>query len=234
MSKVIKVLVVDDHALFREGLVSVFNKQPDFTVVGEASTVEEALSVARLKLPDLILMDVGLPDGNGVEAMERIAEIRDDTKIVFLTVHESEEIAFAAIRTGAKGYLVKDIEIPKLLVALRALEHGELAISRELSSRYIEETTRWLGTRNARWGREKNLTSREIEILKEVSAGFDNHAIADRLNISPNTVKVHINNIYRKLKLNGRSEIIEFAQRHGFKRYLDTSRQVKKAEMLRN
>lgn len=218
-------MVVDDHALFREGLVSVFNKQPDFTVVGEASTVEEAVSVARLKLPDLILMDVGLPDGSGVEAMERISEIREDTKIVFLTVHESEEIAFAAIRKGAKGYLMKDIEIPKLLVALRAIERGELAISRELSSRYIEETTYWLGAHNARKGRENILTSREIEILREVSDGLDNQAIARRLNISPNTVKVHINNIYRKLKLNARSEIIGFAQRHGFTRYLSTSKQ---------
>ena len=220
MSKVIKLLVVDDHALFREGLASVFNKQPDFILVGEAATMEEAINLVQAKIPDLVLMDVGLPDGDGIEAMDRILEIRENTKIVFLTVHESDEIAFAALRRGAKGYLTKDIDTQKLLVALRATGHGELAISRELSSRYIEETTHWLGPRTDSRLRENSLTIREIEILREMGAGFDNHVIAQRLNISPNTVKVHVNNITHKLGLNTRGELMEFARRHGFQAYV--------------
>lgn len=224
MAKIIKVLIVDDHALFRAGLVSVFNKQIDFHVVGEAATIEETVRVVRDQAPDLILMDVGLPDGNGVDAIERIKGICNETMIVFLTVHESEEIAFSAIRKGAKGYLVKDIDIQKLLVALRALERGEMAISRELSSRYIEETTHWLSPRLAVRGRENSLTNREIEILREVASGFDNQAIASRLKISPNTVKVHVNNISRKLKLNARSDLVKFAQRHGILSFLNNNK----------
>lgn len=219
MAKAIKVLIVDDHALFREGLASVFNKQPDFNVVGEAATMAEAISLAQATFPDLILMDVGLPDGDGIEAMERILNIREGTQFVFLTVHESEEVAFAALRRGAKGYLVKDIEIQKFLAAVRSIQRGELAISRELSSRYIEETTHWIGTRDGIGGRETNLTPREIEILKEVGAGYDNPTIARRLSLSPNTVKVHVNNIYHKLKINRRNELVAYAERHGFRRY---------------
>jgi two-component system nitrate/nitrite response regulator NarL len=216
MTKIIKVLVVDDHHLFREGLSSMFSKEPDFTVVGEAATMEEAVSIAKARNPDLVLMDVGLPDGDGLEAMDRILEFRPITRVVFLTVNESEEIAFAALRQGAKGYLIKDIDTQKLLVALRATERGELAISRELSSRYIEETTHWLGPRNDSRLRETILTTREMDILREAGAGFDNQVIAQRLSISPNTVKVHLNNISHKLGLNTRAELVEFARRQGF------------------
>lgn len=219
MSKVTNILVVDDHALFREGLASVFNKQADFNVVGEAGTVEEAIRLTQEKYPDLVLMDVGLPDGDGIEAMERIREIRKDAKIVFLTVHESEQVAFAALRRGAKGYLTKDIETQKLLAALRAIERGELAISRELSSHYIEETTQWFGRRGGSRASENTLTAREIEILSEVGGGLDNQAIAKRLNISPNTVKVHVYNISQKLDLNSRDELVKYAQRQGFEAY---------------
>lgn len=219
MSKVINILVVDDHALFREGLASVFNKQADFNVVGEAGTVDQAVSLAQEKYPDLVLMDVGLPDGDGIEALERIREIRKDAQIVFLTVHESEQVAFAALRRGAKGYLTKDIETKKLLAALRGIDRGELAISRELSSRYIEETTHWLGARGGSGANENTLTAREIEILSEVGAGLDNNAIAKRLKISPNTVKVHVYNVSQKLGLNSREELVKYAQRQGFEAY---------------
>ncbi|HLA99168.1 MAG TPA: response regulator transcription factor [Anaerolineales bacterium] len=215
MSKVIKILVVDDHALFRAGLVSVLSKQPDFNVVGEAATIRQTIRLTQAEMPDLVLMDVGLPNGNGVEAMDRLLKIRKDLMIVFLTVHESQEIAFAALRAGAKGYLIKDIDIPKLLVALRALERGELAISRELSSRYIEETTRWLKQRLAGHGGENTLTAREFEVLRELGAGYDNRVIGQRLSISPNTVKVHVNNISHKLGISTRGELVEFSQRHG-------------------
>lgn len=210
-----KVLIVDDHALFRNGLASILKEQPDFDVVGEASKVEEAISLVKKKLPDIVLMDVGLPDGNGVEAMDRILETRRDCNIVFLTVHESEELAFAALRRGAKGYLIKDIDIDKLIISLRAINRGELAISRDLSSRFIQETSRWVGKQSGIWGSDTTLTSRELQVLKEVGAGHSNQKIGERLNISPNTVKVHISNIRRKLELKSRSEIVEFVQRHG-------------------
>ena len=223
MSRVTKVLVVDDHALFREGLVHMLNQQPDFEVVGEAATVKVAVSIAQTKFPDLVMMDVDLADGDGIEAMRQILEIRRDTRIVFLTVHESEEIAFAALRRGAKGYLTKDIDTQKLLSALRAVNRGEMAISRELSSRYIEETTHWLGSRFGSGERENTLTAREVEILVEIGGGLDNETISQRLNVSPNTVKVHINNICHKLGLDTRKELLEYAQRHsqeGYKAHL--------------
>ncbi len=211
-----KLIVVDDHSLFRSGLVNLFNSQPDFEVVGEASTIKEALTLVETHRPDLVVMDLGLPDGSGVDAISKILQKKPNVDIVFLTIHASEQLAFAAIRLGAKGFLLKDIAAPALLNALRRLKKGELAVSRLVLSHFVNETLPFFASRNGeRINSDSILTFRELEVITELSTGDSNREIAQRLSISENTVKVHVHEILRKLKLSSRQGVAEYARRHG-------------------
>lgn len=211
-----KLIIVDDHSLFRSGLVTLFNSQRDFEVVGEAGTIKETLSLLETHHADLVLIDEGLPDGSGIDAIPRILQKKPDIYIVFLTIHASEELAFAAIRLGAKGFLLKDIAAPALLNALRQLKKGELAVSRLILSHFINETMHLFTLRGGdRINSDSILTIREMEVIVELKKGGSNRDIAQRLSISENTVKVHVHEILRKLKLNSRQEVAEYARRHG-------------------
>ena len=134
-----RLLLVDDHALFREGLVSLLDDQPDIDVVGQAGSVQEAVELARELQPDLILMDFTLPDGSGLEATQAILAERPETNIVFLTVHDRDEYLFHAIRSGAKGYLLKNVPVTNLLAYLRGIGQGEAAISLTMVSHILDE-----------------------------------------------------------------------------------------------
>jgi two-component system NarL family response regulator len=210
-----KILIVDDHVLFREGLVSLLKKQPDFQVIGEAGTVSEAVQLAKQYNPDIILMDFSLPDGTGLDATQEILAHQPKIKIVFLTVHETDDRLFAAVRSGAKGYLLKNIPVASLLSSLRALDIGEMAISPSMSARIIEDYAQ-KATRPVEAGSASNatLTTREIEILTLISKGDTNRDIAQKLYISENTVKNHIHNILEKLCLKNRREAILYARRY--------------------
>jgi DNA-binding NarL/FixJ family response regulator len=193
-----------------------FNSQPDFEVVGEAGTIKDALSLLETKQPDLIIMDVGLPDGSGIDAISRILQRKKDVNIVMLSIHASDEHVFAAIRSGAKGFLLKDISAPSLLHALRGLERGELAVSRSVLSRFIKELVPIMFSYNSeRTGSDATLTMREIEVLAELASGDSNLEIARRLSISENTLKIHVHNVLHKLKVNNRQEAASYARRHG-------------------
>ena len=210
-----KVLIVDDHILFREGLVSLLDSQPDITVIGEAGCVQEAIAIARELEPDLILMDFGLPDGTGLDATQAILAERPDSKIVFLTVHEQDDRLFAAIRSGAKGYLLKNVPVSKLLDYLRGVERGEAAISPAMTNQILEEFARGGAARDPGPDELGELTSRELEVLRELATGASNQEIAERLVISENTVKVHVRNVLAKLDLRNRREAASYARRHG-------------------
>ena len=211
-----RVLLVDDHSLFRSGLAHLFNSQPDFDVVGEADTIKGALALVETHQPDLIIMDVGLPDGSGLDAVTKILHKKPDANIVFLTIHASEESVFTAIRLGAKGFLIKDIASPALLTALRGLQRGELAVSRRTLSRYVNELIPLHSIRGGDTnGIETTLTMREIDVLAGLGAGNSNSEIARLLSISENTVKIHVHNILHKLKMPGRQEAAAYARRHG-------------------
>jgi two-component system NarL family response regulator len=211
------ILLVDDHVLFREGLVSLFKTQPDFRVVGEAGNVQDAIAMAARLQPDMILMDFSLPDGTGLDATEVILRDHPQAKIIFLTMHEEDDRLFAAIRHGAIGYLLKNLPVSKLLIALRRIEEGEAPISRAMTSRILEEFQRLEQPGQNHPSALDLLTTREIEILQELTSGSTNREIADRLYISENTVKNHIHSILEKLKLSNRREAINFAQRNGIK-----------------
>ena len=209
-----KILLVDDHVLFREGVVSLLNAQPDFDVVDQASSVSEAIAMAGDLQPDLILMDFGLPDGTGLDATQAILAKWPEIDIVFLTVHEEDDRLFAAIRSGAKGYLLKNVPISKLLAFLRGLDYGEAAISPAMTSRILDEFARIEPVRPVP-ALSTELTPRELEVLQELATGASNREIASQLVIAENTVKNHVRNILTKLNLKNRREVTSFAHRHG-------------------
>jgi len=212
-----KILIVDDHVLFREGLMSLFRSQKDFEVLGEAGSVNEAIKLARDLQPDLILMDFSLPDGTGLDATQEILRRQPDINIVFLTMHEDDERLFDAIRCGAKGYLLKDIPVGKLLASLRGLVRGEALLSRVMTGRVLDAFSPLDQSQTPDRAALDQLTQREMEILRELSRGGTNREIAHRLFISENTVKNHVHNILKKLGLSNRREASRFAQQHGIK-----------------
>jgi DNA-binding NarL/FixJ family response regulator len=211
----INILIVDDHVLFREGLSSLFRSQPDFNVLGEAGSVREAIALALHLRPDVILMDFSMPDGTGLDATREILVEHPKAKIVFLTMHEDDERLFAAIRAGAKGFLVKNIPVMQLLESLRGLQVGEAPISRTMTARILEAFSQTDSQKADDASALELLTDREREVLIELGRGGTNREIANRLFISDNTVKNHIHNILEKLGLSNRREVIRYAQQRG-------------------
>jgi DNA-binding NarL/FixJ family response regulator len=205
-----RVLIVDDQALFRQGLTSLLNCQPDFTVVGEAGSVSEAIAMARDLEPDLVLMDFSLPDGTGLDATEAILAHKPGTEIVFLTVHEDSEDLFAGIRAGARGYLLKNVRVEKLLSYLRGLQRGEPAITPEMTRSILDEFAR--SSPQTGDSTLSPLTRREQEVFVELTTGASNSEIAARLVISENTVRNHVASILSKLGLRNRREAMAYAR----------------------
>lgn len=206
----VKIFVVDDHILFREGLVSLFRDCPDLIVVGEAGSAVEAVEKVTDLKPDLVLLDISLPDGSGLDVMKVILAKDPAVKVVMLTVYESDSLLINAVRNGAYGYLLKTMPMAQVLAAVRGIERGEPAISRKMTQKVLSE----LSERNGnKFGVEKlsALTPRELDVLKELSQGSSNLEIARRLIISPNTVKIHVHNILQKLGLETRREARKFA-----------------------
>ncbi len=212
-----KILLVDDHVLFREGLTSLLDAQPDMTVVGQAASMVEAIVKARKLKPDTILMDISMPDGNGIEAARQILAQQPEIDIVFLTVHEDDERLFEAIASGGKGYLPKNTRTAELLKMLRGLAQGEAALSRRLTPRILAEFAR-MKTHLADvepLAEEVVLTKREMDVLKLAGTGASNKEIAEQLAITESTIKNHMRHILSKLHLKNRREAVSFARRRG-------------------
>ncbi len=202
-----RILLVEDHLLFQESLGRFLDSQPDITVVGGASSVQDALVKARQFKPDIILMDFTLPDGTGVDATQSILAEQPNIKIVFLTIHEEDEKLFDAIRHGAQGYLPKSLTSPHLLDYLRGLERGEMAIQPRFSTRIIKEFSQLPARESITAESTSKLTHRQLEILRELRSGASNRQIAVRLVISEQTVKNHVSRILSKLNVKSRHEL---------------------------
>jgi DNA-binding NarL/FixJ family response regulator len=211
------VMVIDDHILFREGLISLFRTAPDFKIVGEAGSVQQGIERSRSLQPDIVLMDFTLPDGTGLDATKVILKDIPNCKIIFLTVHEADEKLFAAIRAGAKGYLPKNVVGKNLLLSLRALDRDEMALPRKLSSRIVKEFSQSSIQNTLTEEIYKKLSSREMDVLCELELGISNYEISQRLFLSENTVKHHIRNVLRKLNVKNRREASLVAQKAGLK-----------------
>ncbi|MCJ7550174.1 MAG: response regulator transcription factor [Anaerolineae bacterium] len=215
MAEPMRVLVVDDHALFRKGVVSLIDPLEDMEVVGEAGSGQEALEKATELMPDLILMDIQMPGWDGLETTRRIKEMMPYVKIVMLTISGGDGNLFQAIKSGAQGYLLKDIDPEELVKLLRGVYRGEAPISHLSAAKILEEFARL--AENETWvpGPTEVLTARETEVLELVAEGARNKEIASQLFIAENTVKNHLSNILAKLHLRSRVQAAAYALRTG-------------------
>jgi DNA-binding NarL/FixJ family response regulator len=213
------VLIVDDHALFRHGVRTTIERDGDLQVVGEATDGGEALAQARQLHPDLILMDISMPNCSGLEAVRAIKCELPRCKVIMLTVHSNRENLLEAIKSGAEGFLSKNVRAEVLLSSLRGALRGEAAISSSMAVHVLREFAR-LAQIEARQVNEQ-LTIREKQVLAELSHGSSNREIADALYISENTVKAHVGHILKKLHVHSRSEAAAYAQRLALSRRRD-------------
>jgi DNA-binding NarL/FixJ family response regulator len=208
----LRLLLVDDHALFREGLISLLSYQDDFTVVGEAEDAESGLAQARALEPDIVLMDIELPGEDGVAATQRLKTELPAVTVVMLTVRDDTQTLFEAIKAGAQGYLVKNVRSRELLEQLRGLARGEAAVSRRLAARILEEVR----GQTEPYGPETRLTLREMDVLELVATRLSNAEIAERLAVSEHTVKNHMKNILSKLHLRNRHQAAAYGVARGW------------------
>ena len=210
----IRVLVADDHVLFRRGLEMVLEQEGDIDVIGEAGDGVEAVKRAEELLPDVILMDVRMPRSTGIEACLSIKERVPSSKIVMLTISDEETDLFEAIRAGANGYLLKDVPGEEIAAGIRAVHTGQSLISPSMASKLLAEFAQ-ISRREeeAPSPHTPKLTAREVEVLRLVARGMANREIGSQLFISENTVKNHVRNILEKLQLHTRMEAAMYAVR---------------------
>jgi len=210
----VRLLLVDDHEVVRSGLRMLLDSEQDVQIVGEAGTAEEALRAVQELEPDVVLMDIGLPDLSGIEAAARIREIRPQVAVVALTIHEDKEYFFRMLDAGASGYVPKRAAPDELLTAIRAAAKGEVYLYPSLATLLVKD---YMGQDpDDREARILNgLTERELEVLGHLADGASNSEIGDTLQISPKTVARHRENIMRKLNLHSRTELVKYAIRKG-------------------
>jgi two-component system response regulator DegU len=225
----IKVLVVDDHPFFREGLRNVLASADDLEVIGEAQDGAEALDAARSLQPDVIIMDINIPVLNGMQATRRIKSAHPHINVIMLTAYDDDEQIYHAIRTGASAYYPKDVSPDHLIEAIRHVSQGNYVVGEQLMNQ--REIEKWLAEAFERFGsvltdiEEKfvPLSPREMEILQLVTRGLSNKEIAYTLGISHQTVKNHMTSILRKLDVEDRTQAAVFALRRGWVRLQDTA-----------
>lgn len=210
--KNIRLVIADDHALIRDGLKKILNIEAaeKITIIGEASNGEEAIALARKLNPEIILMDINMPVMNGIEATRKIKEFNPDISIIVLTIHDAEEYIHKLMDYGVSGYILKDTSAEDLLNVIKIVASGETFIDPRMTGKLVGA---WRRKSEGLSTREK-LTERELEILAEIARGENNRAIAEKLFLSEKTVKNHITNIFRKLKLSDRTQAAIYAIKH--------------------
>jgi DNA-binding NarL/FixJ family response regulator len=203
MGKPITVLTVDDHPIFREGIAAVLSLERDIQVVAEAQTAAEALSLFRQHRPDVVLMDIKLPDGSGVDATRQICQEFPGAKVMMLTTYNGDVQALGALKAGAWGFLLKNTVRRELVESIRMVHRGQ--------QRILEEVARELAIHAA----EESVSAREMEVLRAVGLGHSNKGIARMLGIAEETVKTHMANVLTKLKANGRTHAVLIGMKRG-------------------
>jgi two-component system NarL family response regulator len=208
----ISVLIADDHTLFRKGVRKMVEAEEDMEVVGEAATGREALDHARALMPDVILMDIKMPDLDGVSAARTLRREMPHVGIIFVTMFQDDEFVFQGLQAGGRGYILKDADPETMLRAIRAVAHGESLLGPTIAEKVMHQFAMPPGQKTPV---VDDLTPREVEVLALIAEGLSNKEIASELTISEKTVKNHINNIFSKLHLYDRSQAILYAIRKG-------------------
>ena len=210
-AKQTRILITDDHPVVREGLSAMLSRQKDIIVVGEAKNGYEAVEMAAERLPDIILMDLRMPEMDGVEAIRRIKAVNPEIQFIILTTYDDDEYIFQGIEAGAKAYLLKDTPREELFKAIRAVKRGESLIDPSITSRVLNRLTEL----SKHVQTPEILSDRELEVLTLIAKGTSNKEIAGTLTISQSTVKTHIQSIFQKLDVNDRTEAVTEALRQG-------------------
>jgi two-component system response regulator NreC len=212
--KKIRVLLVDDHAVVRSGLRMLLESQSDIEIVGEAESGEQALQLAKELRPDVILMDIAMPDMTGIEATRQIKERDEAAAVLALTMHEDDQYFFEMLNAGASGYLPKRAAPDELVTAIRTVSRGEVFLYPSLATRLVQDYLHRVDAGDQPVIYDE-LTPREREVLILIAEGLTNAEIADELVISPKTVDSHRENIMRKLNLHSRIDLVKYAIRKG-------------------
>lgn len=208
-----RVLIADDHPLFRHGLAALLTASPDFEVVGEATSGEEVVAMASTLQPDVVLMDIHMPDVNGIEATRRILHDSPHIRILIITMFEDDSSVFMAMRAGARGYMLKDAQKADMLAAIQAVGRGEAIFSPTIATRLIDFFATPRPTTPPQTFPE--LTEREREILNLIAKGYNNTEIATHLVLSPHTVRNYVSNVFSKLQVADRAQAIIRAREGG-------------------
>ena len=211
MTQQIRILIADDHPIVRQGLATVLEQESDLSVVGQAANGVEAVAKARELMPDIILMDLQMPEMDGLEAINRIMAEELKTGIIILTTYDTDDHFFRGIEAGARGYLLKDTPPEEVVKAIRTVNRWESLIEPRVATRLLDR----LGQLSRGPAPESTLSRREIEVLGVMATGAANKQIANELNIGQSTVKTHIVRIFNKLGVNGRTEAVAEAVKKG-------------------
>ena len=208
----ISVLIVDDHGVVRQGLRTYLQLLDDIEILGEAENGFDAVKQARLLQPDIVLMDLEMPQMNGVEATRQILALNKRTNVIVLTSFSDDELVFPAIEAGATGYLLKDVDPAELHQAIQAVHAGEVQLHPDVMKKLIQRTA---ASQKEPLSYQGDLTPRELEVLAHIAQGQSNRKIALSLSISEKTVKTHVGNILSKLHLSDRTQAAIYAHKHG-------------------
>lgn len=223
----IRIVLVEDHVLVREGTKDMLNRQPDFQVVAEAGDGEEAINLVSELCPDIVIMDIELPKINGIEATKRIKASNPTISVLVLTAYDNDQYIFALLEAGAAGYLLKDASTSELIQTIRAVYAGELVLHPIVARKVINYFAKHTSSARAKESVEPDpLTEREMDVLKLASKGMTNREISQNLVISIRTVQVHLSNIFGKLKVGSRTEAVLHALRKGWLKLEDTIRET--------
>jgi DNA-binding NarL/FixJ family response regulator len=212
----IRILIADDHRLFRQGLRQICELKGGFEVVGEAANGQEAIEMARSLKPEIILMDIRMPKVDGVQATSTITAENPESRIIILTMQREDRFVFDAIKAGARGYLLKEIDAEILLGAIRSVHQGQALVDPLMAGKLLDEFRRLSDPNAADQEKLEQLTEGEMEVLRQVAQGADNKEIAKQLNLSESTVANRLRDIYQKLHVNNRTQAALYALRRGW------------------
>lgn len=210
----VRIVIADDHTLFRQGLKQLLEMEKDFTVVADVGSGEEAFERAVTLRPDVVMLDVSMP-GNGLDTCARIKQVLPTVGVVILTMHEDQEYLMRALKSGANGYLVKDVDSANLAEAIRAAKDGRPYLHPKLAGLALMDVARGVDPNRSRSGSDPGLTEREVEVLRLVGQGASNREIAAALFISEKTAKNHLTHIFEKLGVSDRTQAALYAVRSG-------------------